>query len=137
MTVKERLEALSYSYERKGVDAYLVPTDDFHASEYVGEYFKCRKYITGFTGSAGTAVILQDMAGLWTDGRYFIQAAAQLEGTGVELFKMGEPGVPTVHEFLEEKLGDGMCLGFDGRTVNAKEAVELKKFLERRGHFFL
>ena len=69
------------------------------------------------------------MGGLWTDGRYFIQGASQLEGTGVELFKMGEPGVPTVHEFLEEKLGDGMCLGFDGRTVNAKEAVELKKIL--------
>lgn len=62
-----------------GIDAYLIPTDDFHGSEYVGEYFKCRKYITGFTGSAGTAVIMQDMAGLWTDGRYFIQAADQLE----------------------------------------------------------
>ena len=129
MTVNERIAALREKMQERKIDAYLVPTDDFHASEYVGEYFKCRKYITGFTGSAGTAVILQDMAGLWTDGRYFIQAAAQLEGTGVELFKMGEPGVPTVHEFLEEKLGDGMCLGFDGRTVNAKEAVELKKIL--------
>ena len=135
MTVKERITALRERMKEKKIDAYLVPTDDFHASEYVGEYFKCRKYITGFTGSAGTAVILQDMAGLWTDGRYFIQAAAQLEGTGVELFKMGEPGVPTVHEFLEEKLGDGMCLGFDGRTVNAKEAVELEKILGKKGAF--
>lgn len=135
MTVRERIAALREKMQERKIDAYLVPTDDFHASEYVGEYFKCRKYITGFTGSAGTAVILQDMAGLWTDGRYFIQAAAQLEGTGVELFKMGEPGVPTVHEFLEEKLGDGMCLGFDGRTVNAKEAVELEKILGKKGAF--
>lgn len=133
MTVNERITALRERMKEKKIDAYLVPTDDFHASEYVGEYFKCRKYITGFTGSAGTAVIMQDMAGLWTDGRYFIQAAAQLEGTGVDLFKMGEPGVPTVHQFLEEKLGEGMCLGFDGRTVSAKEAAELSEMLGKKG----
>ena len=91
MTVTERITALRKQMKEKGIDAYLVPTDDFHGSEYVGDYFKCRKYITGFTGSAGTAVIMQDMAGLWTDGRYFIQAAQQLEGTPVTLFKMGEP----------------------------------------------
>lgn len=129
MTVTERLSALRALMKEKGVDAYLVPTDDFHASEYVGDYFKCRKYITGFTGSAGTAVITMDMAGLWTDGRYFIQAAQQLEGTTVELFKMGEPEVPTIHEFLKEKLTEGMCLGFDGRTVSAAEAEELKELL--------
>ncbi len=129
MTVTERLSALRALMKEKGVDTYLVPTDDFHASEYVGDYFKCRKYITGFTGSAGTAVITMDMAGLWTDGRYFIQAAQQLEGTTVELFKMGEPEVPTIHEFLEEKLTEGMCLGFDGRTVSAAEAEELKELL--------
>ena len=133
MTVKERITALRERMKEKKIDAYLVPTDDFHASEYVGEYFKCRKYITGFTGSAGTAVIMQDMAGLWTDGRYFIQAAAQLEGTGVDLFKMGEPGVPTIHQFLEEKLGEGMCLGFDGRTISAKEASELSEALGKKG----
>ena len=133
MTVKERITALRERMKEKKIDAYLVPTDDFHASEYVGEYFKCRKYITGFTGSAGTAVIMQDMAGLWTDGRYFIQAAAQLEGTGIDLFKMGEPGVPTIHQFLEEKLGEGMCLGFDGRTISAKEASELSEALGKKG----
>ena len=74
MTVKERIAALRARMKETEIDAYLIPTDDFHGSEYVGEYFKCRKYITGFTGSAGTAVIMQDMAGLWTDGRYFIQA---------------------------------------------------------------
>ena len=133
MTVNERITALRERMKEKKIDAYLVPTDDFHASEYVGEYFKCRKYITGFTGSAGTAVIMQDMAGLWTDGRYFIQAAAQLEGTGVDLFKMGEPRVPTIHQFLEEKLGEGMCLGFDGRTISAKEASELSEALGKKG----
>lgn len=133
MTVKERITALRERMKENKMDAYLIPTDDFHASEYVGEYFKCRKYITGFTGSAGTAVIMQDMAGLWTDGRYFIQAAAQLEGSGVELFKMGEPNVPTVHQFLEEKLGQGMCLGFDGRTISAKEASELAEILGKKG----
>ena len=133
MTVNERITALRERMKEKEIDAYLVPTDDFHASEYVGEYFKCRKYITGFTGSAGTAVIMQDMAGLWTDGRYFIQAAAQLEGTGIDLFKMGEPGVPTIHQFLEEKLGEGMCLGFDGRTISAKEASELSEALGKKG----
>lgn len=129
MTVKERLTALRNLMREKKIDAYLVPTDDFHGSEYVGDYFKCRKYITGFTGSAGTAVIMQDMAGLWTDGRYFIQAADQLSGSTVELFKSGEPGVPTVHQFLADKLKGGMCLGFDGRTVSAKEADELKELL--------
>lgn len=71
MTVLERLNALRDLMREKKIDAYLVPTDDFHASEYVGDYFKCRKYITGFTGSAGTAVIMQDMAGLWTDWKIF------------------------------------------------------------------
>ena len=104
MKITERLNVLRELMKEKKIDAYLVPTDDFHGSEYVGDYFKCRKYITGFTGSAGTAVIMKDMAGLWTDGRYFIQAADQLKGSTIELFKSGEPGVPTVHEFLKEKL---------------------------------
>lgn len=118
--------------KEKKIDAYLVATDDFHGSEYVGDYFKCRKYITGFTGSAGTAIITQDMAGLWTDGRYFIQAADQLRDTTIALFKSGEPGVPTVHQFLNDKLQEGMCLGFDGRTVSAREAEELQELLQEK-----
>lgn len=118
--------------KEKKIDAYLVATDDFHGSEYVGDYFKCRKYITGFTGSAGTAIITQDMAGLWTDGRYFIQAADQLRDTTIELFKSGEPGVPTVHQFLNDELEEGMCLGFDGRTVSAREAEELQELLQKK-----
>ena len=132
MTIKQKLNALRILMKEKKIDAYLVPTDDFHGSEYVGDYFKCRKYITGFTGSAGTAIITQDMAGLWTDGRYFIQAADQLRDTTIELFKSGEPGVPTVHQFLNDKLQEGMCLGFDGRTVSARETEELQELLQEK-----
>lgn len=132
MTIKQKLNALRILMKEKKIDAYLVPTDDFHGSEYVGDYFKCRKYITGFTGSAGTAIITQDMAGLWTDGRYFIQAADQLRDTTIELFRSGEPGVPTVHQFLNDKLEEGMCLGFDGRTVSAREAEELQELLQEK-----
>ena len=132
MTIKQKLNALRILMKEKKIDAYLVPTDDFHGSEYVGDFFKCRKYITGFTGSAGTAIITQDMAGLWTDGRYFIQAADQLRDTTIELFKSGEPGVPTVHQFLNDKLQEGMCLGFDGRTVSAREAEELQELLQEK-----
>ncbi len=133
MTVSERIEKLRAVMKEKNVDAYLVPTDDYHCSEYVGEFFKCRKYITGFTGSAGTAVIMQDMAGLWTDGRYFIQAERQIAGSGVTLFKMGEPGVPTVDEFLENHLSMGQCLGFDGRTMAAARTEKLVEKLEHKG----
>ena len=136
MKITERLNALRELMKEKKIDAYLVPTDDFHGSEYVGDYFKCRKYITGFTGSAGTAVIMQDMAGLWTDGRYFIQAADQLCGSTIELFRSGEPGVPTVHQFLAEKLQNAMCLGFDGRTVSAEEAEQLGELLKEKNITF-
>ena len=133
MTVPQRLERLRKKMLENGIDAYLVPTDDFHGSEYVGEYFTFRKYITGFTGSAGTAVILQDQAGLWTDGRYFIQAEQQLKGSGVTLYKMREEGVPTVEEFLETQLAEGQTLGFDGRTVTASAGDELVSRLTPKG----
>lgn len=130
--IQERLAALRSLMKQHQVDAYLVPTDDFHCSEYVGEYFKCREFITGFTGSAGTAVITQDMAGLWTDGRYFIQAAKQLEGTGVTLYRMGVEGVPTLEQFLLDALKPGQCLGFDGRTMTAGGGEALEKMLEEK-----
>lgn len=121
MTVPERLSALRKCMEEKNIDVYVVPTADFHQSEYVGEHFKARKFITGFSGSAGTAVITKTEARLWTDGRYFIQAAAQLEGTTVELMKMGEPGVPEMNAYIEEVLKEGETLGFDGRVVSVGE----------------
>lgn len=115
----------------KGIDVYIVPSADFHQSEYVGEYFKCREWISGFTGSAGTVVVTNEMAGLWTDGRYFIQAAKQLEGTGIQLFKMGEPGVPSFIEFIVENIKKGQCVGFDGKVMSVSQVNDLKsKFQE-------
>ncbi len=116
--IPERLTKLRQEMAKRNIAIYIVPTADFHESEYVGDYFKARKHITGFTGSAGTAVITMTEAGLWTDGRYFIQAAEQLEGTTVTLYKMGEEGVPTVEEYVEQTLQEGQILGFDGRVVN-------------------
>lgn len=114
------------------MDAYLVPTADFHESEYVGEHFACRKYITGFTGSAGIALIMKDWAGLWTDGRYFVQAAAELKDSGVELMKMGQPGVPTVEQYLADHMPEQGVLGFDGRVINSKTGESLQERLSRK-----
>ena len=96
--------------EKRGITVYVVPTADFHESEYVGDHFKARKFITGFTGSAGTAVITLDEAGLWTDGRYFVQAENQLKDSTVTLYRMGEESVPTVDEFVKDRLKEGGCL---------------------------
>lgn len=123
MSIQERLKALREQMKEKKIDIYIVPTADFHQTEYVGEYFKARKYITNFSGSAGTAVITADEARLWTDGRYFIQAAEQIAGTTVELMKMGEPGVPTIKEYLADTLKAGGNIGFDGRAVAMSEGL--------------
>lgn len=125
--IQERLKALREEMKKRNIDIYVVPTSDFHESEYVGEHFKARKFITGFTGSAGTAVITLTEAGLWTDGRYFVQAENQLKGSTVTLYRMGEEGVPKVDEFIEEKLPEGGCLGFDGRVVNGTWGRKLEK----------
>lgn len=117
---------------QRGIDIYVVPTSDFHDSEYVGEHFKARKFITGFTGSAGTAVITMTEAGLWTDGRYFVQAERQLEGSTVTLYRMGEEGVPTVDEFLAEKLPENGCLGFDGRVIGGTWGRRMEKLAEKK-----
>ncbi len=117
MNVKQRIEKLRELMKENNIDLYVVPTSDFHQTEYVGEHFKARKFITGFTGSAGTAIITLEEARLWTDGRYFTQAEKQLEGSGVELMKMAEPGVPTINEYLKNTIVEGNCLGFDGRVV--------------------
>ena len=121
MDVAKRVSKLREFMKENNIDIYVVPTADFHQSEYVGEHFKARAFITGFTGSAGTAVFTQEEAGLWTDGRYFIQAANQLKDSGVELRKMGEPGVPTINEYLEKAIPENGVLGFDGRVVSYNE----------------
>ena len=130
--IDKRIQMLRQKMAERGITIYVVPTSDFHESEYVGDYFKARKFITGFTGSAGTAVITMDQAGLWTDGRYFIQAAAQLANSEVELFKMGEENVPTVIEFIRDHLVQGGGLGFDGRVINARLGTELKELAEQK-----
>ncbi len=136
--IPERLAALREEMKRRNIDIYVVPTADFHESEYVGEYFKARRFITGFTGSAGIAVITLTEAGLWTDGRYFVQAERQLEGSTVTLYRMGEEGVPTVDEFIADKLPEAGCLGFDGRVVNAAWGEKLLQIAEKKnGHLYV
>lgn len=117
--VNERIAALRNKMREKSIDFYIVPTNDYHSSEYVGEYFKTREYISGFTGSAGTVVITMDRAILWTDGRYFIQAQNQIENSEIELYKAGNEGVPTVADFVKNEITVGKVVGFDGRCVDA------------------
>lgn len=125
-----RLEALRRLMRARGIDAYLVLTDDYHASEYVGDYFKSRAYLSGFTGSAGTLVVTAAEAGLWTDGRYFLQAAEQLQGSGIALRKMGED--MTIPAYLKTVLSSGQCLGYDGRTVRTGYAAQLRNALQQQ-----
>jgi len=132
--LKKELIELRNQMKENGIDIYMIPTTDYHGSEYVNDFFKCRKFISGFSGSAGTVVVTEDEAYLWTDGRYFLQAAAQLEGTGIGLMKSGEPGYPSILEFLEEKAkGGAYCLGFDGRVVGGAEGKEIARALKRYG----
>lgn len=130
--IEERLSRLRAEMQQRGVDAYYVPTADFHLSEYVNSYFKAREYLSGFTGSAGTLVVTMNEAALWVDGRYFIQAEEQLKGSPIRLMKMGEEGVPTVFEYLAS-LPEGSVLGMDGRTVSAHAAMYMEKLLDAKG----
>lgn len=114
------LQALRDAMADYHIDAYLIPTADFHGSEYVGAHFACREYISGFTGSAGTLLVFANWAGLWTDGRYFLQAEEELQGSDIHLMKQGQPGVPTIEAFLRGSLQPGQTLGFDGRCVDAR-----------------
>lgn len=130
--ITDRLAGLREEMAKRNIAVYIVPTADFHDSEYVGEHFKARQFITGFTGSAGTAVITMKEAGLWTDGRYFVQAAQQLEETTVELRKIGEEGVPTIEEYLEQTLSDGDIIGFDGRVVDGAWGAKLLEIAQKK-----
>ena len=132
MRVSERIEKLRKIMKRENIDYYIVPSADFHQSEYVSECFKSRAYITGFTGSAGTALIGMDKAILWTDGRYFIQAEQQLAGSGIELYKMRIPGWPSLEEYLSANMKEGECLGFDGRVFSINEYKEFKKIQQSK-----
>lgn len=132
MTIQEKLAILREKMKENNMDIYMIPTADFHQSEYVGEYFKARSYMSGFTGSAGTLVVTLTEAGLWTDGRYFIQAEKQLEGSTITLYRMSEEGVPTVKEFVADKLPQGGVLGFDGRVLSTADAESYQKIAEEK-----
>lgn len=120
--IRERINKLRDILQEKGIDAYLIPSDDDHASEYVNDHFKFREWISGFTGSAGTVLITQDDAWLWTDGRYFLQAADELRGSGISLMKMGEPGVPSINRKLQD-----LSAGYDARSKAGYGSLSKKK----------
>ena len=127
MEVAERIVKLKKLMKERGIDYYVIPSSDYHQSEYVGEYFKGREWISGFTGSAGTVVVSEKEVGLWTDGRYFIQAEKQLVGSGIKLFKMGEEGVPTFIEYIVKNIGKEETLGFDGKVIATRTILDLEK----------
>lgn len=129
MNVTERIAKLRSLMAERGIDAYIVPTADFHQSENAGEYFKCREFISGFDGSYGTVVIAKEDAGLWTDGRYWTQAERQIAGSGIRLFHMFEDGVPTMEEYLASTLPENGKIAFDGRVVSMEEGQDLEKAL--------
>lgn len=123
--IKQRVAALRKIMQRNGIQAFILPTTDPHNSEYVAAHWEARKWLTGFTGSAGTAVITMKKAGLWTDSRYFLQAAEQLEGTGITLFKDRMPGTPSIAEWLSKELKKGDIIGMDGwvNGIDFKESL--------------
>mgnify|MGYP002508446215 CR=1 FL=1 len=135
--IVERIRDMKEIMKKAGIDFYLVPTADFHNSEYVSEYFSVRKYLSGFTGSAGTLIISKKEAGLWTDGRYFVQAEKELSGSGIVLYRMAEEGVPTIEEYLQERVENGQTIGFDGRVIDAAFGRKLEKILGDRSVTFV
>lgn len=132
-TAKENISALRGEMQRAGVSVYIVPTSDFHDSEYVCPYFETRRFLSGFTGSAGTLVVSENEAALFTDGRYFIQAEKELSGSGIVLMKSGEEGVPTVREYAEKILPENGSIGFDGRVVTAAAGEKYAAIAEKKG----
>ncbi len=132
MTVNEKIAALRGEMAKANVDALVIPTSDPHMSEYIPEAWKARKEFSGFTGSAGTLVITTEESGLWTDGRYFIQAEAQLSGSEIKLFRMREKGVPTVEEYLADTQA-GKTVAVDGTIYPAASGLLLQEKLEKVG----
>jgi Xaa-Pro aminopeptidase len=126
MKTRAKIVALRRLMAERGLAAYLVPSTDPHQSEYVPECWRRRAWASGFTGSAGDLLVTAREAGLWTDGRYFLQAESQLSGSGVKLYRMGEPGVPTLHAFVGKALKEGDLLGVDPATVSVAEARRLE-----------
>lgn len=130
--IRGRMKALQGEMKARGLDFYIVPTADYHNSEYVDDYFKVREFLSGFTGSNGTLVVSEKEVGLWTDGRYFIQAEKELEGTGIILYRMQEEGVPDIREYLEKNTKEGDKVAFDGRVVDTAFGKRLEKALAKK-----
>lgn len=131
--MKKELIQLRDAMKAKGVHIYLIPTGDFHGSEYLHDFFKTRAFVSGFSGSAGTLIVTMEEARLWTDGRYFLQAAMELEGTGIQLMKDKEPGVPTIKEYLSDIFAEGTIMAFDGRVVPCSAGREYAKLAAEKG----
>lgn len=131
--VTERLSAIRSAMKEHKMQYYMITSADCHGSEYVHEHFRARAYFSGFTGSNGTLLVGEDSAALWTDGRYFLQAEEQLAGTGINLMRMEEKGVPKIEEYLREKLQRGDVLGFDGNCVSAEQGEILERTCGEKG----
>jgi len=128
--MKKEIVELRKLMAEEGMDAYFVPSGDFHGSEYVNAFFRTRAFLSGFTGSAGELLVTAEGAWLWTDGRYFLQAARQLDGSGIELMKMGEEGVPAIEDFIQglaESAENEYVIGFDGRVVSSRFVKALRE----------
>lgn len=132
-TIQERLRALRALLEEAGVQAFIVPSTDPHQSEYVADHWSCRAWISGFNGSAGTVAVTLKEAGLWTDSRYFLQAAQQLEGTGIDLYKLKIAGTPSIAQMLSGVLGKGDKVAIDGDVYSASDAAALSEELSGYG----
>lgn len=132
----KNLEALREEMRKKRVSAIIVPGTDPHQSEYVNPHWKLRDWVTGFTGSNGTAVVTLDDAGLWTDSRYFLQAGIELEGSGVTMYKEDVPGDPTINEWLAEHMEEGGILAVDGKMFSVVQAARLEEFCGENGFRF-
>lgn len=130
--IPERITALREAMIQHKIDAYIIPTSDPHMSEYPADCWKYREWISGFTGSAGTVIVTANKAGLWTDSRYFLQAASQLEGSGIELYKMMLPETPSISDFLKHELKPGDTVGLNGETYSITEAQALERTLAEK-----
>lgn len=131
-TINDRIHSLRMIFKPTCLSAYIIPSTDPHLSEYVAPHWKAREWISGFTGSAGTMVILRQKAGLWTDSRYFLQATDQLKDTGITLYKEGLPETPSITEFLCQNLHIGEVAGIDGKLFSVSQVEQIKKELSDR-----
>ena len=130
-TINDRLQGLRALFSQEGIQAFIIPSTDPHLSEYVAPHWKSREWISGFTGSAGTVVITTSQAGLWTDSRYFLQAAQQLKGTEIKLYKEMLPETPSISAFLSTQLTPGDAVGIDGKMFSAEEVERMQAELQK------